>query len=173
MRGQVSSPGWVLRGHYEWPAESSGFPLSPVPGVFLEKMLAQHDDHAVKKGEWVQDLSDIVQQGSRQQFRVGLTGGFEPFKDLKGMRLLGKLHPAEQGDLRWAEMGQERSGLNPLSRAKQGIPELAGAVGKPREQTHLEPSITCPFFLLPPSFLCDPLCPLCFAVFLGGLQILL
>ena len=38
----------------------------------------------------------------------------------------------EQGDLRWGEMGKQRPGLDPPPRAEQGVPELAGAVGKPR-----------------------------------------
>jgi hypothetical protein len=89
----------MMRCHNEGAAEPAGFPYTPLPASAREKAFAQHDDHAVKYGKRIQDFANIVQEGCSQQVRVVLAGKFQPLESLKGMHLLGRLHPAKKDDL--------------------------------------------------------------------------
>jgi hypothetical protein len=123
--------------------ESAGCPLPPTPGFALEETFKQHDDHPVDEGIWIQDFTNIVQQGGCKQVRVGLPGSLQLFKHFAGMGLLGGLHLAKNGDLGGGKIRQERIRLHPLSRTWQGIAKLAGTVSKAGKHQGGSPAVVC------------------------------
>ena len=130
LGGQVRAPLGMMFSHHERQAQPVRSPFRPALRGLPEKMFSQHNHDAVEDGQGQQDFPHIVQEGSRQQVRGGLPGSLQPFEYLVSMHLFRRLHPAEEDELGGGEMGKQGFARDMLAGAEQGIPELAGAVGK-------------------------------------------
>ena len=71
-----------------------------------------------------------MQQGSRQQVRVGLPAVFQVLEQVVGMQLFGSLHAAKEDELYRREVGKQALACDGFAGVEHGVPELAGAVGQ-------------------------------------------
>ena len=81
-------------------------PPSPVRHFWKKRFPITISD-AVEHGQGIQDFSNVVQQGSRQQVRGGLPAVFQSLEQMVCMQLFGRLHAAEEDELYRSEVGKQ------------------------------------------------------------------
>ena len=128
--GQLRTPPGVSFRYNERKAQPMRRPFRPPGSLAREETLSHHDQNTIEDGKGMQDLPHIVQESSRQQVSSAIPLSLEMFEYRMGMRLFRRLQPAEQDDLRGRENRQQDLARHTRVRAEQGIPELAGSIGK-------------------------------------------